>query len=172
MVVLGCAALATEDHDEAVLEFHKALSVEGAERWPFDYARIQLYFGERLRRGRAPARAREHVGVAAEIFTRLGAAPWAERANRELRTCGGPARLSPGPGPMSRPGSGAEGAALTPQQWEIAELAAAGLTNKQTGEKLFLSPRTVSTHLYQLFPKLGITSRAALRDALAQFSRE
>jgi DNA-binding NarL/FixJ family response regulator len=45
-------------------------------------------------------------------------------------------------------------------------LAAAGLTNKQIGERLFLSPRTVATHLYQLFPKLGVTSRAALRDAL------
>ena len=61
-----------------------------------------------------------------------------------------------------------EGAALTPQQWEIATLAAAGLSNKQIGERLFLSPRTVSTHLYQLFPKLGVSSRAALRDALDQ----
>ncbi|MGW2200282.1 helix-turn-helix domain-containing protein, partial [Streptosporangium sp. NPDC001682] len=54
----------------------------------------------------------------------------------------------------------------------IAELAAAGLTNKQIGERLFLSPRTVGTHLYQLFPKLGITSRAALRDALAGLDDE
>lgn len=57
-------------------------------------------------------------------------------------------------------------ASLTPQQLEIAQLAAAGLTNKQIGERLFLSHRTVGTHLYQIFPKLGITSRAALRDAL------
>jgi len=57
-------------------------------------------------------------------------------------------------------------ASLTPQQREIATLAAAGLTNKQIGERLFLSPRTIQTHLYQIFPKLGITSRAALRDAL------
>jgi DNA-binding NarL/FixJ family response regulator len=56
---------------------------------------------------------------------------------------------------------------LTPQQLQIASLAAAGLTNKQIAERLFLSPRTVSTHLYQIFPKLGITSRAALRDALS-----
>jgi DNA-binding NarL/FixJ family response regulator len=56
---------------------------------------------------------------------------------------------------------------LTPQQRQVAELAAAGLTNKQIGERLFLSPRTVATHLYEVFPKLGITSRAALRDALA-----
>jgi DNA-binding NarL/FixJ family response regulator len=55
---------------------------------------------------------------------------------------------------------------LTPQQQQVAELAASGLTNKQIGEQLFLSPRTVATHLYELFPKLGITSRAALRDAL------
>lgn len=57
---------------------------------------------------------------------------------------------------------------MTPQQWEIARLAAAGLSNKEIGERLFLSPRTVSTHLYRLFPKLGVSSRAGLRDALAQ----
>lgn len=65
-----------------------------------------------------------------------------------------------------RPSEGSCG--LTPQQREIALLAAAGLTNKQIGDRLFLSPRTVGTHLYQLFPKLGVTSRAALRDALAE----
>jgi DNA-binding NarL/FixJ family response regulator len=56
---------------------------------------------------------------------------------------------------------------LTAQEQEIAALTATGMTNKQIGERLHLSPRTVGTHLYQLFPKLGITSRAALRDALA-----
>ena len=61
---------------------------------------------------------------------------------------------------------------LTPQQWEIARLAAAGLSNKQIGERLFLSPRTVSTHLYQLFPKLGVSSRAALRDALQRLPEQ
>ncbi|MFE3202359.1 helix-turn-helix transcriptional regulator [Embleya sp. NPDC059237] len=62
-------------------------------------------------------------------------------------------------------------AALTPQQREIAGLAAAGPTNKQIAEKLSLSPRTVSTHLYQAFPKLGVTSRAGLRDALEHLQR-
>ena len=52
--------------------------------------------------------------------------------------------------------------ALTPQQLEIAQLAAEGLTNKQIGERLYLSPRTCTS----CSPKLGITSRAALRDAL------
>ena len=63
-------------------------------------------------------------------------------------------------------------ASLTPQQLEIAQLAAEGLTNKEIGERLFLSHRTVGTHLYQLFPKLGITSRAALRDALKDLPTE
>jgi len=56
---------------------------------------------------------------------------------------------------------------LTPQQREIATLAAAGLTNEQIGERLYLSHRTLATHLYQIFPKLGVSSRAALRDALS-----
>ncbi|WP_405883229.1 helix-turn-helix transcriptional regulator [Streptomyces sp. NBC_01136] len=55
---------------------------------------------------------------------------------------------------------------LTVQERQIAQLAATGLTNKEIGAKLFLSPRTVSSHLYRIFPELGITSRAALRDAL------
>ncbi|GAA3602162.1 hypothetical protein GCM10022223_17390 [Kineosporia mesophila] len=67
-------------------------------------------------------------------------------------------------------GSGTQSASssdLTAQELRIADLAAQGLTNKQIGERLFLSHRTVSTHLYRIFPKLGISSRAALRDALA-----
>ncbi|WP_167449924.1 ATP-binding protein [Streptomyces hyaluromycini] len=158
MVLLGSAALAAGSGAAAVRGFDRALAVEGAERWPFDHARIRLYYGERLRRGRSSARAREQLAAAAEAFRRLGARPWAERADAELRACGAPARARDLP-------------ALTPQQREIASLAAAGLSNKQIAERLFLSPRTVSTHLYQAFPKLGVTSRAALRDALEQLER-
>lgn len=57
--------------------------------------------------------------------------------------------------------------ALTPQELEVARLAGSGLTNKQIGELLTLSPRTVGGHLYRIFPKLGITTRGALSDALA-----
>jgi len=60
----------------------------------------------------------------------------------------------------------ASGIRLTPQELEIARMAASGLTNKQIGARLYLSHRTVGAHLYQMFPKLGITTRAALRDAL------
>ncbi|MER5932017.1 LuxR family transcriptional regulator [Streptomyces sp. NPDC002054] len=154
MLLHASAALAADDDRHP--GFRDALAVAGAERWPFDLARIRLYHGERLRRGKAPAQARRQLSAAAKTFQRLGAAPWADRANQELRACGSTAGTAP---PHDR-------VALTPQQREIAHLAAAGLTNKQIAEKLFLSPRTVSTHLYQLFPKLGVTSRAALRDAL------
>ena len=156
MVLDGACALAADE--DCHPGFEDALAVEGAERWPFDLARIRLYYGERLRRGKAPAKARHHLALAAEAFKRLGAVPWTERANQELRACGSAVRAAAAP----------EAAALTPQQREIALLAAAGLSNKQIGERLFLSPRTVSTHLYQLFPKLGVSSRTALRDALEQ----
>ncbi|MFB8201458.1 LuxR family transcriptional regulator [Kitasatospora purpeofusca] len=55
---------------------------------------------------------------------------------------------------------------LTWQERRVADLAAGGLTNKEIGRRMHLSPRTVGSHLYRVFPKLGITSRAALRDAL------
>jgi DNA-binding CsgD family transcriptional regulator len=63
-----------------------------------------------------------------------------------------------------------EPTALTPQEHEIASLAASGLTNKQIAARLHLSPRTVSGHLYRVFPKLGVSTRAALRDALSDAS--
>jgi DNA-binding CsgD family transcriptional regulator len=124
--------------------------------WP-GTPRVQLTYGERLRRLKATTEARALLNAALDTFQRLGAVPWAARAASELRATGQAIGQRPGAGPAS----------LTPQQREIAQLAAAGLTNKQIGERLHLSPRTVATHLHQLFPKLGVTTRAALRDALA-----
>ena len=155
LITGGAAAIATPDEQAAAL-FERALSVPGTDRWPFDRARIQLAAGERLRRMKAPAGARAHLTAARDTFQRLGAAPWAERASSELRATGLTIGQLDGDGPAS----------LTPQQHQIAALAAAGLTNKQIGERLYLSPRTVATHLHQAFPKLGVTTRAALRDAL------
>ena len=155
LVVHGAAAMAAAPPDQSHL-FDRALAVPGAERWPFDLARIQLAYGERLRRGKEAVAARSHLMDARGTFQRLGANPWAERAASELRATG----VTISRGDVLGPD------ALSPQQLEIARLAAAGLTNKEIGERLFLSHRTVGTHLYQIFPKLGITSRAALRDAL------
>ncbi len=159
LVVAGAAALvATEDEVRAA--FDTALGQEGVDRWPFHQARLQLAYGERLRRGKAIADARHQLRSAAATFERLGARPWAEHTALELRASGDRAAT-----PTAATLDG-----LTPQQLEIARLAAEGLTNKQIGERLYLSPRTVGTHLYQLFPKLGVTSRAALRDALSSRS--
>ena len=155
LLAAGAAAMAApEGHDLEL--FQDALRVTGSQRWPFDLARVQLAYGERLRRSKVTGEARRHLAAAVETFQRLGARPWAARAGNELRATG-----------VSIGHHDAEGlASLTPQQREIAMLAAAGLTNKEIGERLFLSHRTVGTHLYQVFPKLGVTSRAALRDAL------
>jgi DNA-binding CsgD family transcriptional regulator len=155
ILAAASAAIAAED-DRSLALFGQALSLPGVGQWPFDVARVRLAYGERLRRARAAAESRIHLEAALVAFRELGAAPWAARAELELRATG-LTRTSPG-----APG----GAALTPQELQIARLAASGLTNKQIAGRLFLSPRTVGGHLYQIFPKLGITSRAALRDAL------
>jgi DNA-binding CsgD family transcriptional regulator len=154
LVTAGATALSAPAADASPL-FEAALAVPGAERWPFDLARVRLAYGERLRRLRAPSEARDHLAGALDAFQRLGAAPWVARTRTELRAAG----LVTADRDDGR-------AALTPQEREIALLAATGLTNKQIGQRLHLSHRTVGAHLYRVFPKLGITSRAALRDAL------
>jgi DNA-binding CsgD family transcriptional regulator len=162
LMTLGATALAAPA-DEATHWFDAALAAPDGQRYPFELARIQLAYGEHLRRTQHAATARAQLTEAKETFGRLRAQPWADRAARELRATG---VAKPG----RHPGQGLPDLTLTPQQRQVAELAASGLTNKQIAERLFLSPRTVSTHLYELFPKLGITSRAALRDALATYT--
>ena len=153
--VYGASAI-TAPESHASDAFERALSVPDAARRPFDLARVQLAYGEHLRRGRALAESRTHLAAALETFDRLGARPWADRAAGELRATG-----------QTRPRTCNQvRLALTPQEQEIAMLAAAGLTNKQIGQRLFLSHKTIGNHLFRIFPKLGITSRAALRDAL------
>lgn len=99
--------------------------------------------------------------MAHDAFAALGAGPWEERASKELRATGWVASRGD-----------RERRALTPQEREIADLAASGLSNKQIAERLYLSHRTVGAHLYQIYPKLGITSRAALRDALTALEKD
>ncbi|WP_433201053.1 LuxR C-terminal-related transcriptional regulator [Dactylosporangium sp. CS-047395] len=119
--------------------------------WPFDRARLQLAYGAHLRRTRRVADSRAMFRAAAATFDALGAVPWADRARTELRASGETRRK-----PVDTL------AALTPQEQQIARLAADGLSNKEIGERLFLSPRTVSTHLYRIYPKVGVKSRAEL----------
>ena len=147
------AALAAPDSRAAEL-FEAALADPGALRWPFDLARVHLLYGEWLRRSRQITNARNHLQAALAAFERLGAAAWADRAAAELAATA-PTRQRSG---LREP--------LTPQELQVAELAAAGLSNKEIAARLYMSHRTVGAHLYRAFPKLGVSSRAALRDAL------
>jgi DNA-binding CsgD family transcriptional regulator len=150
----AAAAIATTERDATQL-FEEALAIPRIDRWPFDLARVRLAYGEHLRRSGAISASRGQLAAAHDTFETLGARPWALRAAGELRASGGTGR-SGELGPSS----------LTAQDIEIATLAASGLTNKEIGERLFLSHRTVGAHLYRIFPKLGVKSRAALADAL------
>jgi DNA-binding CsgD family transcriptional regulator len=126
-------------------------------RWPFQRARIQLAYGQWLRRRRQVADSRDVLRAARDTFDALGCMSWSEQARRELRASGERSRRRV---PEARD-------QLTPQELQIAQLAADGLSNREIGQRLFLSHRTISTHLYRAFPKLGITSRAELNAALA-----
>ncbi|MFB4270031.1 helix-turn-helix transcriptional regulator [Nonomuraea sp. GTA35] len=148
------ALLAEPEHAEP--GFLAALADPALERWPFERAQTRLTYGEWLRRRRRIAEARPFLTAAYDTFRRLGARPWSERAQAELRAAG--LDVDPaGPGAF---------AGLSPQQQQIVRLAARGLTNREIGERLFLSPRTVGSHLYRTFPKLGVTARSQLRDVV------
>jgi DNA-binding CsgD family transcriptional regulator len=124
--------------------------------WPVTAARLQLFHGTWLRRHGRIAAARLPLRTARTTFEALGATPWAERAAEELRASG----ESPRPRTIDLRRE------LTAQELQIARMAAEGLTNREIGQKLFLSHRTIGTHLYRLYPKLGVTSRRQLRKAL------
>jgi DNA-binding CsgD family transcriptional regulator len=141
--------------DEAQDVFDDALSRDLA-RWPFARARLGLAYGEWLRRQRRTVESRTPLRAARDAFDALAVAPWADRARRELRASG--------EGSLRRTGDSLD--ELTPQELQIVQMAAQGLSNREIGERLYLSHRTVESHLYRVFPKLGVTSRAQLAGAL------
>jgi len=118
-----------------------------------ELARAQLLYGEWLRRENRRADARAHLAVAHEMLSQMGAEAFAERARRELQATGAKVRKR----------SAATHEALTPQEAQIARLAADGLTNPEIGAQLFISPHTVEWHLRKVFSKLGISSRKEIR---------
>jgi DNA-binding CsgD family transcriptional regulator len=146
----------------AEAHFDKGLSDPAGDRWPFERAQLRLDYGEWLRRQRRINDAKPVLAAALETLRRLGATPWTRRAEAELRACGVTTQaLSTGPDPL---------AGLTAQQREIVVLAGNGLTNGEIADRLFLSPRTVASHLYRAYPKLGIAGRHQLRDLTDQAS--
>lgn len=124
---------------------------------PWHRARRDLVYGSWLRRHHDGSAARALLNSAAAIFEALDAPAWAERATNELAATGVRRTTRNQPEPWSR---------LSAQELQVAMLAAEGLTNREIGARLYLSSRTISSHLYHVYPKLGITSRAQLHLVL------
>ena len=136
--------------NEEVLE--SALAYDADERWPFERGRTLLALGRVQRRARRKAAAKESLERALEIFEELPAPLWAQRAREELGRIG-LRRAAPGE--------------LTASERSVAELAAAGLTNREVAARLFMSPKTVEANVARAYRKLGIRSRAELGARLA-----
>ena len=159
-MVARCRALLSEGQEAEGL-YREAVERLGRTRMDMELARAHLLYGEWLRRESRRVDAREQLRAAHEMFTRFGADAFAERTRRELLATGEKVR---------RRLDETRGQ-LTPQEEQIARLAATGETNQEIGAQLFLSPRTVEWHLHKVFMKLGADSRMQLRDKLPDASR-
>jgi DNA-binding CsgD family transcriptional regulator len=144
--------------DDSAGRLYDAALRSGLKHQAFDHARLQLADGAWLRRHRRITEARAPLRAARQVFDALGCVPWGERARQELRASGEQSR---GRVPAARD-------QLSTQELQIAQLAATGMTNREIGQQLYVSPRTVGSHLYRLFPKLGVTSRNQLAGALGE----
>ncbi|GID70282.1 transcriptional regulator [Actinoplanes cyaneus] len=135
--------------------FRRAAGDAAGAQWPHEHGLAHLHHGVWLRRHGSTRDARAALTTAADIFTRLGATGSAELAQREI-SVGGPS------------GPGAPTTALTAQERQVAELAAGGLSNRLIAERLFISARTVGTHLSRVYRKIGVTGRHELRTDLVR----
>jgi len=149
-----CRALLSDDESR----YQESLERLARSRATRELARSRLLYGEWLRRAGRRVDARGQLRTAHEMFTRMGAAAFAERARRELSATGETARR--------RTDDTLD--QLTTQESQVARLAAQGHTNPEIGALLFISPRTVEYHLHKVYPKLGISSRRELRRALPE----
>ena len=154
-VAMAYARAVLAEPEAAERCFQDALAAD-LSAWPFDHGRLLLAYGAWLRRERRVTESREPLRLARDELDRLGAAPWADRARHELRAAG---ELSP-----ERRTDASE--TLSAHELRIARLVAQGLSNKQIGQRLYLSHRTIRSQLHTMFPKLGITSRAQMAHVL------
>jgi DNA-binding CsgD family transcriptional regulator len=147
-------ALLSADEDSDAL-YREAIERLERTRIRVDVARAHLLYGEWLRRENRRVDAREQLHAAHELFSRMGAEAFAERARRELLAAGETVRR--------RTTETREH--LTPQEAQIARLAAERHTNPEIAAQLFISPRTVEYHLRKVFLKLDISSQGAPSSA-------
>ena len=146
-------ALLTEGPDAEAL-YQEAITHLGQAQGVSNLARAHLLYGEWLRRDKRRRDAREHLRAAHGMFETMGAGAFAERARLELAATGQTAR-------KRAPGHNGD---LTAQEFQVAVLAAAGSTNLEIAEQLFISPKTVDYHLGKVFRKVGVGSRRQLAN--------
>ncbi|MGZ4664173.1 MAG: helix-turn-helix transcriptional regulator [Frankiaceae bacterium] len=132
--------------------FETSLSHHASANRPYDRARVQLAYGQFLRRSQRRVDARGPLRAALSTFEDLHAEPFADRARQELRASGETARKRD-PSTLLN---------LTPMERKVAELVGLGLSNKDVAARCWVSPRTVAFHLRNVFTKLGISSRGEL----------
>jgi DNA-binding CsgD family transcriptional regulator len=142
----------TSDTDDADSLFQDALAQHQHAQRPLEHARVQLAYGEWLRRAQRRVDARQHLRGALDTFEDLRARALVDRANQELRASGETARKRD-PSTLL---------ALTPTELKIAQLVSSGMSNKDVAAQCWISPRTVAFHLRNVFTKAGITSRGEL----------
>jgi DNA-binding CsgD family transcriptional regulator len=152
-----CLGLISGD-DAYAQYFANAMQQHSLTADSFERGRTHLCFGERLRRERRRAQAREQLRLAFDIFDRLGAEAWTERTRLELLATGeaAPRRRRT---PLDQ---------LTPQEFQIAQLLADGATTREAAAKLFLSPKTIEYHLRNVYDKLDVHTRAELKSSLVE----
>jgi DNA-binding CsgD family transcriptional regulator len=155
LATAGYARPMVADDDEAECLYRTALERDLVD-WPCYRGRMLLWYGRWLRRRRRVVDSRAPLRAAHELFDALAFPLLSERARQELRAAG----------EASQGRSAQSWDQLTPQELQIARLAAEGLSNREIGQQLYISHRTVGYHLHRIFPKLGITSRGELRAAL------
>ncbi|CAM5451108.1 hypothetical protein SALBM135S_01896 [Streptomyces alboniger] len=150
--LLAAAVAVTAEDSSADAAYAAAYAVPRAGEWVFDLARLRLLHGTWLGRRGRHAEAAGPLRAAERAFEELRAEPWVRQCGAALLSCERASAQAPG--------------VLTPQELRIARLVSTGLTNNEVGAVLRLSPRTIGAHLYRIYPKLGVTSRAALARAL------
>ena len=133
-----------------------ALDVLAASPSALERAHVLVELGASCRRAGLRADAERRLREGMQLADTMGAAPLVEAARHELRALGLRPRRSAVTGPDS----------LTPTERRVAELAASGLTNRQTAEALFVTVKTVETHLARVYQKLGISTRTELQSAI------
>lgn len=164
-VRLAVARAVLSDDQDAEYLYEQAFALD-LPRWPSLEAPLRLAHGRRLRRRHQVADSRLTLRQAATAFSLMGAEARAARIAAELRASG---ERAEGGAPGTLPPTAA-GDLLSAQELRIAHLAGQGLSNRQVGALLHLSPRTIGAYLYRIFPRLGVTARAQLSEALEALS--